>query len=142
MKQVTVADHSVADVAERLGTTTHSLYAWIKRYGPDADQHNQAAAEVAEIRPICLARSCMSVSCMWVSYYLALRTHQSRIIVVPVFHNTLALACVLMRAICYFRRDKETAGSMFCSTSGGILVDMLFQLAWHNSTILRIRCPW
>ena len=25
----------VADVAQRLGTTTHSLYAWIKRYGPD-----------------------------------------------------------------------------------------------------------
>ena len=50
VKQVTVAGHSVADVAERLGTTTHSLYAWIKRYGPDADQHNQAAAEAAEIR--------------------------------------------------------------------------------------------
>lgn len=50
VKQVTVAGHSVADVAERLGTTTHSLYAWIKRYGPGADQHNQAAAEAAEIR--------------------------------------------------------------------------------------------
>lgn len=50
VKQVTVAGHSVADVAERLGTTTHSLYAWIKRYGPDADQHNQATAEAAEIR--------------------------------------------------------------------------------------------
>jgi IS5 family transposase len=35
VKQVTVAGHSVADVAQRLGTTTHSLYAWIKRYGPD-----------------------------------------------------------------------------------------------------------
>jgi len=50
VKQVTVAGHSVADVAERLGTTTHSLYAWIKRYGPDADRHSQAAAEAAEIR--------------------------------------------------------------------------------------------
>ena len=50
MKQVTVAGHSVADVAERLGTTTHSLYAWIKRYGPDADRHHQNAAETAEIR--------------------------------------------------------------------------------------------
>jgi transposase len=50
VKQVTVAGHSVADVAERLGTTTHSLYAWIKRYGPDSEQHNQAAAEAAEIR--------------------------------------------------------------------------------------------
>lgn len=27
VKQVTIAGHSVADVAERLGTTTHSLYA-------------------------------------------------------------------------------------------------------------------
>jgi len=35
VKQVTVAGHFVADVAQRLGTTTHSLYAWIKRYGPD-----------------------------------------------------------------------------------------------------------
>ncbi len=50
VKQVTVAGYSVADVAERLGTTTHSLYAWIKRYGPDSEQHHQAAAEAAEIR--------------------------------------------------------------------------------------------
>lgn len=50
VKQVTVAGYSVADVAERLGTTTHSLYAWIKRYGPNAEQHHQAAAEAAEIR--------------------------------------------------------------------------------------------
>ena len=50
VKQVTVAGHSVADVAERLGMTTHSLYAWIRRYGPDSEQHNQAAAEAAEIR--------------------------------------------------------------------------------------------
>ena len=50
VKQVTVAGHSVVDVAARLGMTTHSLYAWIKRYGPDSEQHNQAAAEAAEIR--------------------------------------------------------------------------------------------
>ncbi|MEZ8146436.1 transposase, partial [Enterovibrio norvegicus] len=36
VKQVTEKGHRVADVAHRLGTTTHSLYAWIKRYGPDA----------------------------------------------------------------------------------------------------------
>lgn len=29
VKQVTVAGHSVADVTERLGMTTHSLYAWV-----------------------------------------------------------------------------------------------------------------
>ena len=33
VKQVTDRGYSVADVAERLGTTTHSLYAWLKKYG-------------------------------------------------------------------------------------------------------------
>lgn len=50
VKQVTVAGHSVAEVAKRLGMTTHSLYAWIKRYGPDAEQHKARADEAAEIR--------------------------------------------------------------------------------------------
>ena len=42
VKQVTVAGHSVAEVASRLGMTTHSLYAWIKRYGPDSEQYQLA----------------------------------------------------------------------------------------------------
>ncbi|SDI06219.1 transposase [Vibrio xiamenensis] len=50
VKQITVAGHSVADVAQRLGTTTHSLYVWIKRYGPDSEEHFQKSAESAEIR--------------------------------------------------------------------------------------------
>ena len=50
VKQVTVAGHSVAEVAGRLGMTTHSLYAWIKRYGPDSDEHKAKADEAAEIR--------------------------------------------------------------------------------------------
>lgn len=50
VKQVTVAGHSVVDVAKRLGMTTHSLYAWIKRYGPDSDKHKTKADEAAEIR--------------------------------------------------------------------------------------------
>lgn len=50
VKQVTVAGHSVADVAQRLGTTTHSLYAWIKRYGPDSAEHQQKSDDAAEIR--------------------------------------------------------------------------------------------
>jgi len=29
VKQVTERGHSVAEVASRLGTTTHSLYAWL-----------------------------------------------------------------------------------------------------------------
>lgn len=50
VKQVTVAGHSVAEVAQRLGTTTHSLYAWIKRYGPDSEEHRQKSDDAAEIR--------------------------------------------------------------------------------------------
>jgi transposase len=33
VKQVTERGHGVYDVAGRLGITTHSLYAWIRRYG-------------------------------------------------------------------------------------------------------------
>jgi len=30
-------------VAKRLGTTPDSLYAWVKRYGPDSASHAAAA---------------------------------------------------------------------------------------------------
>lgn len=40
----------MADVANRLGTTVHSLYAWVKRYGPDSSQHQAQSDENAEIR--------------------------------------------------------------------------------------------
>ncbi|ETZ11523.1 transposase [Vibrio parahaemolyticus] len=50
VKQVTEKGHSVADVANRLGTTTHSLYAWVKRYGPDSSQYQAQSDESAEIR--------------------------------------------------------------------------------------------
>jgi transposase len=50
VKQVVDRGHSVADVAGRLGMTTHSLYAWIKKYGPDSAEHNAKAAEAAEIK--------------------------------------------------------------------------------------------
>lgn len=38
VRQVTERGYSVADVAARLGTTTHSLYAWLKRYGANNQQ--------------------------------------------------------------------------------------------------------
>ena len=38
VKQVSERGYSVADVAQRLGTTTHSLYAWMKKYG-EANLH-------------------------------------------------------------------------------------------------------
>ena len=50
VKQVTEKGHSVADVANRLGTTTHSLYAWIKRYGPEAYHQQAKSNESDEIR--------------------------------------------------------------------------------------------
>ena len=50
VKQIVEYGHSVADVASRLGTTTHSLYAWIKKFGPDSVGHAAAAAEQAEIK--------------------------------------------------------------------------------------------
>jgi len=48
VKQVTDRGYSVADVAERLGTTTHSLYAWIKRYGEQSPQQVSMADSQAE----------------------------------------------------------------------------------------------
>ncbi len=50
VKQVTEKGHRVADVAARLGTTTHSLYAWVKRYGPNAPQYQTQSNDNAEIR--------------------------------------------------------------------------------------------
>jgi len=53
VKQVTERGYSVADVAERLGTTTHSLYAWLKRYGEASPQQASKVEEqvtVAELK--------------------------------------------------------------------------------------------
>ena len=50
VKQVTDRGQSVAEVASRLGTTTHSLYAWIKKYGPEANDYQAKADEQAEVR--------------------------------------------------------------------------------------------
>ena len=37
VKQVTDQVHSVADVAQRLGVSSYSLYQWIKRFSKPAD---------------------------------------------------------------------------------------------------------
>jgi len=50
VKQVIDRGYSVADVAQRLDVTTNSLYAWIKKYGPDAEEHNAQTEAQAEIR--------------------------------------------------------------------------------------------
>lgn len=54
VKQVSEKGHSVAEVAARLGTTTHSLYAWIKRYDPQQPnivvESSDVLAELAKLR--------------------------------------------------------------------------------------------
>ena len=50
VRQVTDRGYSVSQVANRLGVTTHSLYTWLKKYGPDAADHQAKADDQAEIR--------------------------------------------------------------------------------------------
>ncbi|WP_151958462.1 IS3 family transposase [Acinetobacter junii] len=53
VKQITEKGYSVADVAAHLGTTTHSLYAWIKRYDPQQPkiiESNDPSAELAKLK--------------------------------------------------------------------------------------------
>ena len=50
VKQVVDRGHSISDVAKRLDVTSHSLYAWVKKYGPDSKQHNVLSDAQAEIR--------------------------------------------------------------------------------------------
>ncbi len=58
VKQVTEKGHSVAEVAGCLGTTTHSLYAWIKRYSPDASDHQAKPSQKKAPRYADLRKSC------------------------------------------------------------------------------------
>ena len=50
VRQIVERGHSVTEVANRLGTTTHSMYAWIKRYGPNAEANQSLADDQAEIK--------------------------------------------------------------------------------------------
>ncbi len=49
IKQVTERGYSVADVAERLGTTTNSLYGWMKRYGEQSPRESNKTDDQATI---------------------------------------------------------------------------------------------
>lgn len=52
VKQVTERSRTVADVAKALGVSSHSLYAWVKRYDkPDAQQKEEADLQ-AELRKL------------------------------------------------------------------------------------------
>ena len=48
VKQVVERGYSAAEVAGRLGMTTHSLYAWKMKYGPNAAEHQEKTAVEVE----------------------------------------------------------------------------------------------
>ena len=50
VKQVTEQGHRIADVAARLGVTTHSMYAWVKRYGVPEHERLTSQDQTHEIR--------------------------------------------------------------------------------------------
>jgi transposase len=52
IKQITERHHSVADVAERLGVSTHSLYKWLKYYSAQSGSPAQLNDQQAEIRQL------------------------------------------------------------------------------------------
>ncbi len=50
VKQVIDRGHSAAEVAERLGVSVHSMYAWIKRYGVPEPERKVVEAQADEVR--------------------------------------------------------------------------------------------
>ena len=52
IKQITERGYSVADVSQRLGISTHSLYAWMKRYSVPVgnDAKNDQSAEIRRLK--------------------------------------------------------------------------------------------
>ncbi len=52
VRQVVERGHSVADVANRLGMTTHSLYAWRMKYGPEGIKLEKDVDRSESVTPI------------------------------------------------------------------------------------------
>lgn len=50
IKQVTDRGRPVAEVAERLGVTSHSLYKWIRSYSVPEPKRLEAVGQQAELR--------------------------------------------------------------------------------------------
>ena len=50
VRQITDKGYSVADVSRRIDVSVHSLYAWVKKYGPDAEKHEANNEEQAELK--------------------------------------------------------------------------------------------
>ena len=52
VRQVVERGHSVAEVASRLGMTTHSLYSWKLKYGPRSDEQQAKTSDEMEIKQL------------------------------------------------------------------------------------------
>lgn len=52
VKQVIERGHPVAEVASRLGVTTHSMYQWLKKYSIAEPERQAASNQEAEIRKL------------------------------------------------------------------------------------------
>jgi transposase len=52
VKQITERNYPIGQVSKRLGATTKSLYAWIKRYSDGPSQHSQITDQQREIRDL------------------------------------------------------------------------------------------
>jgi transposase len=50
VRQVTDRGFKVAEVAERLGVTTHSLYAWLRKFGKSGVVQRAELDQTAEVR--------------------------------------------------------------------------------------------
>lgn len=50
VKQVTDRGHPAAEVAERLGISIHSIYAWTKHYSVPEDERKAQDAQADEVR--------------------------------------------------------------------------------------------
>lgn len=49
VRQITEGGYTASDVAKRLDVTVESLYAWVKKYGPNAAVNQTKHAEQAEL---------------------------------------------------------------------------------------------
>lgn len=52
VKQVVDRGHSVVQVAARLGITSHSLYAWVKKYDQPAREQQDQKSAASELRRV------------------------------------------------------------------------------------------
>ena len=53
VQQITQGGHSVSSVTKRLDVTVDSLYAWVKKYGPDSATYQAKNAELSELQKLC-----------------------------------------------------------------------------------------